>query len=431
MNRFETVNKSIVLETALTRAVLPIAMLICLAAIVFFVKWFFANSISAQAPSKDVAEFSVGLAPNDPQTHYALAVLNEKTFLPADLSKSLTEFEQATALAPYDFRLWLALGKARERRGDAAGAEAALRQALALAPNYAAAQWTLGNVLLRQGKTAEAFNEIRRAATANDAAYKNQTITTAWQIFDGDLAAVRQHIGDAPNLNAALAVFLAKAKRFDEALEIWNRLSPEEKKTNLKSDGENLFGEMLAGKKYRDARRVQQSFDDQPEAERFAPGKIFNGGFETEVMREKAGIFDWRIADGAQPQIGFDDAQRHGGNRSLVIIYNSANGKDFRLVSQMAVVKAGKTYQFELFYKADLKTAAAFRWEVVDAADDKVLATTGAISTNADWTNLKAEFTTAENTQAVTLRLARESCKSIICPISGKVWFDDFAINEK
>jgi tetratricopeptide (TPR) repeat protein len=422
------VNKSIKFETALSRAVLPVATLICLAGAIFFAKWYFANSISLQAPSKDVAEFSADLAPNDPQTHYALAVLNEKTFLPEDLSKSLAEFEQATALAPHDFRLWLALGKARERSGNAAGAEAALRKALALAPNYAAAQWTLGNVLLRRGKTAEAFNEIRRSA-ANDVAYRNQTITTAWQIFDGDLAAVRQHIGDAPNLNSALAVFLAKSKRFDEAFDIWSGLPSEEKKTTLKSDGENLFGAMLAEKKYRDALRVQQSISDQPNAERFAPGKIFNGGFETEVMREKAGIFDWQIADGAQPQIGFDDAQRHDGNRSLVIIYNSATGREFRLISQTAVVEAGKTYAFELFYKSDLKTAATFRWEIVDASDGKVLAATGTIAASADWTNLKAEFTTSNNTQAVTVRLAREACKSIVCPISGKVWFDDFAIN--
>jgi len=144
--------KSIKLESASTRTVLVIAGLCCLTASFFFAKWCFANAIATQALLKEVAELSVVLAPNDPQTHYALAVLNEKTFLPEDLTKSLAEFEQATALAPHDFRLWLALGKARERRGDAAGAELALRRTSELAPNYAQIQWTLGNILLRRGK---------------------------------------------------------------------------------------------------------------------------------------------------------------------------------------------------------------------------------------------------------------------------------------
>jgi len=421
-------NESFKLETAPRRAILLGAVFVCLVAAFFFIKWCLANSIAVQSQFIEVAELSARLAPNDPQSHYALAVLNEKTFLPEDLQKSLLGFEQAAALAPYDFRLWLALGKARERRGDTAGAEFALRKALALAPNYADVQWTLGNALLRGGKTGEAFGEMRRAA-ASDAAYGNQLIITALQISGGDIKSVRQHISDAPNLNSTLAVFLAKGKRLDEALEVWNALPSEEKKTVLKPDGETLFKHLLDEKKYRDALQIQQSIMEQSEAENFTTGKIFNGGFEIEVKREKASIFDWQIADGAQPQIGFDDKEKHAGNRSLVIIFNSVNGRDFRAVSQTVVVEARKKYVFELFYKSDLKTVATLRWEIVDAADGKVLGATNVILNNADWTNLKAEFVTLENTQAVVLRLAREPCKSIVCPISGKVWFDDFAIN--
>jgi len=111
-----------------------------------------------------------------------------------------------------------------------------------------------------------------------------------------------------------------------------------------------------------------------------------------------------------------------------VMIYNSVNSKDFRTVSQTVVVEARRTYAFELFYKSNLKTDAGLRWEVVDASNGKVLAVTGTVANNADWTNLKAEFTASDDTQAVTFRLARQECKSVVCPISGKVWFDDFAI---
>ncbi len=421
--------KSIKLETALSRTVLIIAGFLCLAAIAFFAKWCFANAIAANAPSKEVAELSVDLAPNDPQTHYALAVMNEKTFLPEDLVKSSAEFEQSVALAPHDVRLWLAFGKARERRGDAAGAELALRKALELAPNYARIQWTLGNVLLRRGKIEEAFSEIRRAAE-NDTTYRIPAIAAAWQIFDGDLISVKQNIGDLANLNSALVMFLAKEKRFAEAVEIWNALPAEEKKTTFKAEGEALFGELIAAKQYRAALEIQTSIDDKSNAENFAPGKIFNGGFEAEIKREKATVFDWQIADGGQPQIGFDDNQKVSGTRSLVIIFNSTDGKDFRQVSQIIAVEAARKYGFSLFYKSDLRTSGTLRWEIVDDSNGKVLATTKPISASADWTNLKTEFITAAGTEAVTVRLVRESCKSIICPIAGKVWFDDFTINQ-
>ncbi len=397
-----------------------------MAAALVFAKWCLANAIAAQSPLREVAELSVNLAPDDPQTHYALAVLDEKNFLPEDLAKSLAEFEQAAALAPHDFRLWLAFGKARERGGDAAGAELALRKASELAPNYAQVQWTLGNVLLRRGKSEEAFAEIRRAAE-NDAAYRIPAVTTAWQIFDGDVAQIKQNFGNSNFLKSAFAVFLAKQKQFDEAMDVWNSFIAAEKTTLFKQAGEELLKEMLAAKKFHFALKIQKEIYE-PSVEDFAFGKIYNGSFEIDVKREQANAFDWQIADGNQPQIGFDDAQKHDGSRSLVMIFNSSDGKDFRQISQTVAVESKAKYVFGTFYKSELKTAATLRWEIADAADGKILAATDAVSSIADWTNLKTEFTVPENTQAVTIRLMRENCKSIVCPIAGKIWFDDFSV---
>ncbi len=420
-------SKSIKIETLGGRAALLAAGLIFLVCASYFVRWYFAAAIAANTDLREVADFAISLSPGDPQAHHTLAVLSGKIFAPEDLAKSLSEYEQATALAPNDFRLWLALGRARERAGDASGAELALRKALELAPNYSQVRWTLGNILLRRGKTSEGFAEIRIAAQS-DQTFVNPAIVTAWQIFEGNLAQVRQYVGDSRQINFALAIFLAKQKRFDEAVEIWNALPAEEKKTTFKETGEQLYTEMLAAKKYRDALQIRSQISGLQTAQS-GFGQIVNGSFEEEVNAKNAGVFEWQIADGSKPQIGFDDVQKRSGNRSLVVIFNSPDGKDFRAVSQTVAVEAGKTYKFETFYKSELKTSATLNWEIVDAADGKVLATTGAVSPNADWTALKAEFT-AVNTEAVTLRLIREVCKSSICPISGKIWFDDFLIGQ-
>lgn len=419
--------KSVKIETTVLRSLLIIACLISLTTTFFFAKWCFADAIAARAPAKEVAELAVSLAPNDPQSHYALAVLDEKVFSSESSAQSLAGFERAVALAPHDFRFWLALGKARERGGDAAGAESAVRESLELAPHYAQVQWTLGNILLRRGKSEEAFAEMIRAAE-NDQNFRLPVINTAWQIFDGNFETVRRHIGDSATINAALALFLTKQKRFDDALQIWNNLPAEDKKSVYKPDGERLFGEMLTAKKYRAALQIWQSINAPSDAEKFTLGKIFNGGFETNVERGQTGVFDWQIADAMQPQIGPNEEQKNSGSRSLLIIFNSFNGKDFRQISQTVVVESGRKYNLDFFYKAELKTAATLGWEIIDAADGRTLTVSNPIFADANWTNLGAEFTTAATTEAVTIRLVREGCKAIICPITGKVWFDDFSI---
>lgn len=387
--------KSIKLESSALRTISLAAILACLVGAYFSAKWAFAHTIALKAENQTdadplaIGEFAVGLAPSDPQTHYALATLYDKSFLLENQPKSLAEYEAAAALAPNDFRLWLALGKARERSGNVQGAEDALRRAAKLAPNYSLVQWTLGNNLLRQNKTSEAFAEIRRAAE-NDAIYANPAIAAAWQAFNGDLSQIKQNLGDAPQMKTALAAYLLKQKKY--------------------RGGIQMLSEVIG-------------------ADKFAVGKISNGGFEVNEKHEDAKDFEWQIADGTQPQIGVDTSQKRGGNNSLGFVFSSADGKDFRNVSQFVAVEAGRKYSFETFYKADLKTSATFRWEIVNEADGKVLAATDAISANADWTHLKTEFTAPENSEAVIIRLVRDQCKATVCPISGKIWFDDFSLN--
>jgi tetratricopeptide (TPR) repeat protein len=419
--------KSIKLESPSRRVALLVAVLIALAGVFFFAKWCFGTTLAMQSVYFEVAEFAIKLSPSDPQTHFALAALREKSLMMEDAPKSVAEYEQATALSPYDFRLWLALGKARERNGDAAGAEKALRRALELAPNYAEVQWIFGNALLRQGKTDEAFAEIRKSV-AGDAKYVSPAVATAWQILDGNLAEVRKILGDSPPVNSALAVFLAKQKRFEEALNIWNGLPENEKQTTLKPNGEEILKEMIAAKKYRGALEIQKQIGGASGG--VAVGKIANGGFEDGLKDSAQSVFDWHIQEGAEPKIGPNNEQKHGGNLSLVINFNSPTGKEFRTISQTVPVEAGKKYSFETFYKSELKTSATLRWEIVDASDGRLLSITSAIAGNADWTRLTTDFSAPENAEAVTVRLAREACKSGVCPISGSVWFDDFLISE-
>ena len=400
---------------------------VCVVAAWQFSKWGLANSAASRAATVEVAEYLTGLAPADPQTHYAAAVFLEKSFDPNDIQKALDELEMATASSPQNYLLWLELGRARERSGDPEGAERALRRALALAPNYSRVQWALGNALLRQGRTDEAFAEIRKAVVG-DPAFADPAATAAWQFFDADVAAIRRAMDGSPGFDSALAALLARQKMFGEALEIWDRMTPDEKRTSHKETGTMLVGKLLEAKRFRDAIRVSADIDARPEDLNLE--QIGNGGFESAVKVDGAGTFEWQIAGGVQPQIVLNGKVQHGGTNSLNLVFNAKDAKDFRSVAQTVAVEPGAVYELELFYQSDLKTSAQIKWEIADAADGKRLAVTDPVTAGAEWTPLGASFTVPASTDGIVIRLIREGCGQV-CAVNGNLWFDDISLRRR
>jgi tetratricopeptide (TPR) repeat protein len=417
--------KSIQTISTVSKVVLILLALLSILFFIFSAKWSLANAISRNAEYKEQSQLAIDWSPNDPQTHYSLAALDEKTLIPDDFPRAVENYEKSAALSPNNYLIWLALGKARERNGDSLGAEKAILKSIELAPSYSENHWILGNILLRQGKNDEAFAEIRKAAET-DNKYVNPAVSTAWQTFDSDIPLISSKIGDSTAIRSALSIFLAKQQKFDEALNFWNSLPENEKKSNLKQNGVDLVNAFIANKKFRAASTVQSQIAET-DTNKILVGKFSNSGFEAKINPANTMVFEWQIADAAQPQVGVDNIQKHEGNQSLVLVFNSADGKDFRQISQTVAVESGKKYQFQTFYRSELKTGSTVKWEILDASDDKVLSTTSAVSANSDWHNLTTEFTTLPATEAVIVRLIRVPCGSSTCPISGKIWFDEFS----
>ena len=384
-----------------------------------------ASSAAVRAENADVARFLTGLAPDDPQTHYSAAVLLEKSFEPADIEASLEEYEIAAGLAPENFLFWFDLGRARERNGDSTGAERALRRAMELAPNYARVHWALGNTLLRQGRVDEGFAEIKKAAAADPAAFAAPTANTAWQFFDQDVAAIRQVPGGSVHIEAALVSLMIREKRIDDAVAIWNAIPVADRQSSLRETGKALLTALLAEKRFRLAIELATTLGESGDAK---PEQITNGGFETAVKPTGAGLFEWVIAAGLQPQIVLSSGQKHGGNNSLLLIFSSNDGKDFRSVSQLISVQPGTSYEIEIFYRSDLKTSASFKWQVTDAADEtRILVVSEPTANGPEWSSLLLKFQSSPESDGIILRLIRENCGPV-CPVNGSVTFDDISI---
>ena len=397
--------------------------------VVIFMAWSFArmglaNSASVRTDDKDIALVLTDIAPNDPQAHYTAAVFLEKSFDPGDIERALHEYQLATALAPENYLYWLELGRARERSGDSTGAEGALRKALELAPNYARVQWALGNALLRQGRVDEGFVEIKKAIASDPTSYSNASAITAWQFFEGDTAAIDRAVGDSPRFDGSLALLLAQEKRFDEAIKTWREIAVDDRKSLLADTAQTLAGKFLAEKKFRFAAEILADSSDPNSAPEI--GGVNNGGFESAVKSDTPGPFEWKIVAGLQPQIVLTNGQKHGGNNSILFVFNSGDAKDFRTISQTVAVEPGVAYDVEIFYRSDLKTSAIFRWEVADP-DGRPLALSDPISIKTDWTPLRIRFTVPPNVEGVIVRLVREGC-SQVCSVNGSLWFDDISI---
>lgn len=384
---------------------------------------------SVRADVPELAELTLQLAPDDPQTHYAAGVLYDRTFLPEDQRRSVAEYEEATALSPNNYLLWVELGKARTRNGDSEGAERALRKSLDLAPNYSLVHWALGNALLRKGDIDGGFAEIRNAVEGNGA-FAAPAMAIAFPLFDGDVASIRRIAATSADIHAALAVSLAKQKRFDEAFQVWNEI-PAEDKLRLADDfGKVIASSLLEAKRYRMAQSALASIYAEG-ADAQTIGQINNGEFEGVIKMQDAGTFEWHIADGREPQVILTDGQRHGGSRSLALLFNLTDAKNMRQISQLVTVEPGKTYDFQAFYRAELKTDAPPIWEIVSATDGKVLASTAGAINNTEWARMEAHFLVPGDSDAVTIRLSRTGCNSSICPISGRIWFDDLVLRPR
>jgi tetratricopeptide (TPR) repeat protein len=399
------------------------------------VRRYFANTIATHLDIKQpgagmVLDAMIEMAPSDPETHYLAAIYYDRTFEAADLTRSVAEFEIAATLSPNTYGKWLDLGRARSRIGDSEGADTAFKRASALAPHYSDVQWTYGNFLVREGRAKEGFPLITQAA-AEDPRLAGPAVVLALQLSDGDADRVTDIMGDAPIVTATLVGILTAKKRYQEAYSAWGRLPSEAKRDSKFVDvGTTLMRNLIEVKRFRLAASIAADFV-QTESERPVIGQLNNGGFESGVKSHSAGPFEWQIADGVQPQIGLSESQKHSGRYSLWLTFNTFESASFRPVSQTIPVEPGGQYQLEVWYRSALKTPAKLKWEVDNATTLQPLGATAEMVPVADWTRLTVQFTVPLETDGVILRLSRERCIGLSCPMNGTMGLDDFILTRQ
>ncbi|HUF05632.1 MAG TPA: tetratricopeptide repeat protein [Aridibacter sp.] len=381
------------------------------------------NAVARGAFEPAAAEFAAQIAPGEPFAYYAAGWFLERSMRPEDLPRALEMYEKAAALEPNDYLLWLEFGKALERNGNPEEAEKALRHAAETAPNYSEVLWTLGNVLIRNGKDEEGFAHIRKAVDGNGT-FAQPAASLAWDLFEGDISRVTATVGDSSAVKAAMAGFLARQEKYDEAMKMWNSVPKLEVRTDHQEAGKQLLQTFLGAKRYAAAAELQAQLSN--EGPRVA--EVTNGGFEKDVSAEKPRAFEWNIQQGKNPAVGISVEQKREGGKSLALIFEARSTGAFRTVSQAVAVLPGVEYRFEAFLKTELETEKTMFWEIADAVTGHVLASTQSVAAASDWAPVSAVFSTKDGSEGVIIRLVREKCVGSECRIAGRVWIDAVSI---
>jgi Flp pilus assembly protein TadD len=423
--------KLIDVHTPLARLLLLVPVALALMGSWYAGRWYVGDVVAEYAPNLETgaietAQMTTGLAPDDPLTHWTVAALEKRALPPDRLPETLGEYEKAVSLSPNDYRLWVDLGRTREQSGDVAGGEKALRRAVQLAPSYAEPRWLLGNLLLRAGRSDEAFAELRLAGEANPQ-LRPQIFNMAGYVFRQDIEAMSRAVGSSAAARADLAIYLASQNRLDDALGQWATLSAAEK-LEQHATGGALMSTLLLAKRFHEAFKVYFEINPQGAAG-LQKEKVFNGGFEGDVGFSSDNPFDWRIQSAAQAQVGIDERYRRSGNRGLRVRYQAPGAVLATNLIQLIVVEPATSYRLEYYVRAtDLQSAATPYVLVQDGADGVALGASAplAVGTN-DWRLVAIDFKTNAKTQAIIIGTNREVCPSeTVCPIFGIVWYDDF-----
>ena len=377
--------------------------------------------------SMAAAEEAVRLGPSDPESHYALGIALVDAGRAADAVK---ELELAATLRPRDSEIWLKLGSTREDTGDDRGALAAYQQAIQCAPAYAQPRWQFGNLLLRMGRTEEAFAEMRRAAES-DPTLLPALIDLAWGVFKGDAAAVKSAVQPrSTDSRLMLAKTFARRGKPAEAVALFREAG------DVTAEGRReLVTELITAKHFSEAYEVWSSGRDTHSGDsKDGIGTITDGGFEGEINLDESG-FGWQLRrDQPGVAISRDTAQPRAGVYSLRVEWKGSSNPAAAVVSQLVLVSANTRYQLRFAVRTEeLVTGGLPLIVVTDASGSAAHPLASSVPLPAGtngWQELTLEFATGDTTRSVLIGLQRQSCPSGPCPIFGRLWLDTFTLEK-
>ena len=396
----------------------------------FAIKWQLGNAIAelttpSQPNAEQIARVANSLAPSDPMPLWLSAAKAKEDFSAEGTERTVELLEAVVRRSPEDFRWWIELGRAYEQSEQLEKAEAAFNRSINVAPEYTYPRWQFGNFLIRQGRSEDAFVQLKEA-TRKSPVYREQVFSLAWDYFDKDATRVEQLAADTPEVRANLALFYAVRSSSEDSLRMWNSLD-EEKKT------EHIATAKIIAQGLHDKRLLRQALEFakqtgiDPEAEQES---VSNGGFENGWGKPEDTLFGWRVnRTDSRVEISSDTVVKFQGDRSMKINFRTFDKRDFYNISQIVTIVPGKNYRLSFKLRTEnLKSGGTPLVQVLTTVEDAVIAATEPFPVGtADWKEYTIDFTAPPIAEGISIRTTRVYCGEQ-CPIVGVLWYDDFKL---
>jgi tetratricopeptide (TPR) repeat protein len=413
-------------------AFLAVVLVICALLAVLIVSRFVIGTLADDRFSfgRETLQVPLEYFPNSPRLNARLA---EAEFLESDrdLNRAEQLAHKAIALSPYDYRFPMILASIKEAQGDRAGAEAALRDALALAPNDRELHWRLANVLVREGKLNQSLDDFRIAVAANKTLLP-ATLDLLWRTSRGNVEALSTVTGNDTKARLTLAQFLVKQDRVTDAANVFRGIDRNARLNAIESAG--VLNALVTASSYTIARELWVSFVTEDNA---PPPLVWNGGFEAKILKNFS-QFDWTFGRSDYASVGLDKSRAHAGTQSLKVEFAGRDTTKLEdEIKQLVVVRPGARYRLEFYVKAEgLVTPEGPRVVVADKANNWIAASEPVAAGSSDWTLMAVEFVAPaapETSSAVTLSIKRRPKQNLPYdePTRGVIWFDDFTMKEQ
>jgi len=376
----------------------------------------------ARSGQPQAADAAVRFSSRNAQNHLIRGVALQRQ---GDLQGAVAEYSQAVARRPNDYVLWLNLSHARELNGDREGAIVCARTAVGLAPHYARSHWQLGNLLVRAGRADEGFSELRIASASNPGLLP-AFINLASQLSQGNVEyQVAATQPGNPEAYKALADFFRKRGQAKEAIDMFALAGPDAGDA-IAQERRSYVAELLGAKKFHDAYRLWSIAHPPPDPE--VPG-LYDPGFERESDLDEPG-FGWRAGETSDAiHLTLDGTQPHEGRRCLQVLFSGPSDPSQAVISQLVAVTPGKRYQLRFAVRTrEVVSGGLPAVVVVDPENGQIVSQTETFPQTSDgWRNYTVDFSTAQTSEAIQIKLQRSTCASP-CPAFGRVWLDDFSL---
>lgn len=377
--------------------------------------------------TRDEVSAAASYFPNAPDLQAILAEVEmaEATDHGASADRAIGAAIRAINLSPKRYDFYLLLSVAKELRGDRAGAEASMRDALSHAPNRAELQWRLANLLLRNGKLEESLPLYARTMSSRPALL-GQTMNLLWAISGERLDVLKKGVGETPKARMELAFFVLKKGKVNEAIEVFRSIAPESRRT-LDETQPFITGLIMTGQLEQAKKVWAELAADNPEETKPV---VFNGSFERDGV-PLLNHFDWTVASNQWIRTGIDPTTAHSGKRSLLIDFLGVDTTRIdREIKQQIVLSPGQRYRLECFVKSEsFESPEGPRLVITNIEGSTVYGQSDPFPGGSyDWKRIEAEFEVPHGMPTALIMVKRTPQFKFDKPSTGRIWLDDFAV---